>query len=120
MNINFKYISDILVVSPSGRIDCTSAISFEDGMQKLINSLNRMVILDLSNLDYVSSAGLRSILVSAQRARSLGGALTLYGLTGSIERVFHISGFDRVLGHHTSIESAVSELNKLNLLRFAA
>jgi len=120
MHINFKYVSDILVVSPSGRIDCTSAFSFENGMQKLINSLNRMVILDLSNLDYVSSAGLRSILISAQKARSLGGALTLYGLTGSIERVIHISGFDRVLGHHTSIESAVSQLNQLNLLESAA
>ena len=120
MRINYKYISDILVISPSGRIDSEAAFYFESATNLLINDMNRNVILDLSKLVYINSAGLRSIILSAQKTRSLGGALILYGLTGSIERVFRISGFDKVLGNYTNMDSAVSELKELTSIRFAA
>ena len=57
----------------------------------------RGVALDLSGIDYVSSAGLRSILVLAKKLQSVEGRVVLFGMSGVVEEVFSISGFDRLI-----------------------
>ena len=55
------------------------------------------LILDLAGLDYISSAGLRVVLVAAQKARELGIVLILCGLSGAVHEVFEVSGFLDIL-----------------------
>lgn len=82
------------VVAVSGRLDAMTAPEFERGCADY--SAGRLV-LDLSDLEYISSAGLRSILTLAKRLKASGGTLALCGLNGLVQEVFTVSGFDNFL-----------------------
>jgi anti-anti-sigma factor len=57
----------------------------------------RRLIFDLREVRYVSSAGLRAVLIAAKQAQSAGGGLAVFGLQANVAQVFAVSGFDKVL-----------------------
>ena len=70
------------VVSISGRADANSAAAFQQRMDQLVIRGPRILILNMEELKYISSAGLRVILAAAKQMRSGEGDLWLAGLTG--------------------------------------
>ena len=65
------------------------------------------LLFDFSELDYISSAGLRVVLVAAKRLKPLGGKLAVYGMQPQVKEVFEISGFLRILEIAHSREDAI-------------
>ena len=86
-----------VALAVSGRLDMTSAGELEEELLGLIERGERRIALDFSGLDYLSSAGLRSILVAAKRLRDDGGSLVVVGLTGPVREVFEMAGLAGVL-----------------------
>ena len=86
-----------LVVSVGGRIDSNNAKSFEEQFLGFIKAGNPSVVLDMSALDYISSAGLRVILMGAKQQGAAEGKLALTGMSDHIREVFEISGFAKIL-----------------------
>ena len=84
---NFQACTDILL----GRIDAGEAT----------------LLLDLAQLDYISSAGLRSLLIAAKRAQSAEGRLAVCALTTNVREVFRISGFDTIIDVHPDRDAAL-------------
>lgn len=82
-----------LVVRVSGRLDAVSASLFEAHCQREIEQGERALILDLGPLEYLSSAGLRSILIVGKSLGAVGGALSLANAQGLVREVLDISGF---------------------------
>lgn len=82
--------------SPAGRLDGSNAPSAEKELLALVES-NGSVDVNLSGLDYVSSAGLRVFLAAAKAAKAKGGKLVLLSPKASVLEVLQISGFDRIL-----------------------
>lgn len=97
------------VVSVSGRLDAGTAQEFEKNCADLIVDGGRKFILNLAALEYVSSAGLRSVLAVAKKLKAVGGSLALCGLSGLVQEVFSISGFDSFLPVYETTESAVEK-----------
>ncbi|MCX8022231.1 MAG: STAS domain-containing protein [Syntrophorhabdaceae bacterium] len=93
MDVTFKKENDIAIVYIKGRIDAISAPEFEKRIDGMISEGNSTFVLDLSELEYISSAGLRSILVLAKRLKSENGKIVFSGLKGPVAEVFKISGF---------------------------
>ncbi len=93
MDIRVKREAKGLVVSIVGRLDAVSAVTFDQEMDGQINGGECRFILDLSQLDYISSAGLRSILSLSTKLEQHEGTMTLCGLRGGVKEVFDISGF---------------------------
>ena len=89
-----------------GRLDSATFIAMEKTIGSLFASANDRVLIDFSALSYISSAGLRLILVAAKRARLVGGRLILCGLTPSVREVFEISGFLKIMETEQSRELA--------------
>jgi anti-anti-sigma factor len=85
------------LLAPSGRIDAVTAGLLEEACRKTVEEGDGKLLLDLSGVDYVSSAGLRAILAGAKRAAAKGGGLALFGLEGLVKEVFLVSGFDALL-----------------------
>lgn len=81
------------LVSVAGRMDALTATEFEKACQLLIEQGERTVVTDFSDLEYISSAGLRSILASAKKLKKAGGSIQFCGLKGMVEEVFRVSGF---------------------------
>ncbi len=81
----------------SGRLDGTTSASTEKDLLALLTDEVNTVDIDISKLDYVSSAGLRILLVAAKAAKAKGGKIVLHGPKPAILEVFKISGFDRII-----------------------
>ncbi len=81
----------------AGRLDATTAGATEKALLALLVDDVNSISMDLSALDYVSSAGLRVMLVVAKAAKAKGGKLVLTGPKPAILEVIKISGFDRII-----------------------
>ncbi len=83
-----------VVVSPEGRVDASNAPLLDAHCrQAMAERTMTSLILDLEDVDYLSSAGLRSILSLGKHAKALGGTLVLTGLKGAVREIFDIAGF---------------------------
>lgn len=85
-----------VVYQPVGRLDGTNAAAVEKELLALMADNGYAVRIDLAALDYVSSAGLRVLLVGAKTAKAKGGKLVLASPQPSILEVLKISGFDKI------------------------
>lgn len=110
MDLTHEVLNGLLVVRPENRIDSSNAAAFEARCAALIAEGPQKVVIDFSGVDYISSAGLRVLLVAAKSAKSMGGALTLCSLRGSVREVIEVSGFDTLLGVHEGLSEAASAL----------
>jgi anti-anti-sigma factor len=103
--------NDISVVSPQGRLDSVTSANFERDLLEYIESGATRLLIDFSKLDYISSAGLRSVLLAAKRIRASGGRMSLCSLNQQIAEVFDISGFSSILDIQPSYDAAVTRLS---------
>jgi len=86
-----------VLVAPAGRLDADTSGEFEKEVMEKLGASPRGMVMDFSGLGYVSSAGLRVVLLAAKKAKAAGGAFVLCGLSPSIKEVFKISGFLSIL-----------------------
>jgi anti-anti-sigma factor len=77
----------------SGHLDTTTAGELEKSLQTLLESPSCRILIDFTELEYISSSGLRVFLVAAKRVKQLGGRLVLCGMQEFIKNVFAVSGF---------------------------
>lgn len=103
----------ICEVCPSGRIDSVTGPAFERDILQQIESGQRRLLLNFGDLLYISSAGLRIVLLAAKRMKNSGGQLVLCSLNPQIAEVFEISGFSRILEILPSRDQAVSVLSTM-------
>jgi anti-anti-sigma factor len=82
---------------PVGRLDGANAATHEQALLALVSDGLQNLTVDLSELEYISSAGLRVLLVAAKAARSKGGGVVLKSPRPAILEVLKISGFDKIL-----------------------
>ena len=86
-----------VALSPSGKIDSSTAQAFEEALLGQLTGQSRSVLVDLSDVSFVSSAGLRVFLLGAKKIKGSGLRLVLCAPQPSILKVFQMSGFDRIL-----------------------
>jgi len=99
-----------LILQPKKRIDSSTAKSFEEQTNALVDAGPKKVVIDFSGLDYISSAGLRVVLTTAKRVKAAGGGLTLCGVHDSVKDVLEVSGFASIFGTHADIAGAIAAL----------
>ena len=108
MGIRSETIGGVLVVLPGGRIDSSNAGVFEQAVLGPVEAGQMRLVLDFAELDYISSAGLRVVMMAAKRLNSANGRMALCGLNESIREVFEISGFLRILTVLNTREEALA------------
>jgi anti-anti-sigma factor len=94
----------------NGRMDAVTAPDFDVWISDRVNAAELFLILDLSGLEYVSSAGLRSLLAAAKQIKVSQGDLVLCGLSGTVEEVFRISGFINIFRVFSSVDQALKAI----------
>lgn len=95
MTIEKKINNDAVTLIVSGRLDTQTAPELENELDAVLAGLKELTF-DMTNLEYVSSAGLRVIL-KAQKAMNMQGSMKLTGVNDSIMEVFDITGFLDIL-----------------------
>ncbi|THF57293.1 STAS domain-containing protein [Pseudothauera rhizosphaerae] len=101
---------EVSVIRPTGRIDSATASAFDRTVNEVFDSGARWVVLDMSQLEYISSAGLRGVLIAGKKARALpGGKLVLCALREQIREVFEISGFLAIFAITADLDAALRQ-----------
>ncbi len=96
------------ILKVSGRIDGSNAGEFQSKIQDSLPQEAGTVILDLNDLDYISSAGLRVILLLAKNLKGKKGKLSMCSVAGPVKDVFTISGFSAIIPTYDDRASALS------------
>ncbi len=88
---------DVAVVLPEGRLDALASPALENALASLESKGTKQLVLNLRETSYISSSGLRAILIHVRRLRQVGGDLKLCCLADKVARVVQIAGFDAVI-----------------------
>jgi serine/threonine-protein kinase RsbW len=97
------------IVAAEGRLDFRAAAAFQEQLETLLAAgAGRAVLLDCAGLDYVSSAGLRALLVAARAAQRFGSSFALCALRPAVREVLELSGFSRILTVHADRDAALA------------
>lgn len=109
MGIAFETVGTALIASIDGRLDSSTAPTIEAELVKQAASGGNL-LLDLGGLDYISSAGLRVVLIVAKQLKQAGKDFVLVGLKPHIRDVFEISGFLGILTVAETRDAALAGL----------
>jgi anti-sigma B factor antagonist len=107
MEIAEQKKGSVVVLALTGRLDAGTAGKLEEKLVSLIDAGNRSFVLDLMNLDYISSAGLRVLLMTAKKLKGLNGRIVLASLKDHIREVFDIAGFSAIFPTYDQQDAAV-------------
>ncbi len=98
----------ILVAEACSRVDGTNAREFEVALREAIRPGDRAMIVDCEHLAYISSAGLRAVLLTAKTLKRKDMDFGVCVLADPIREVFEISGFDKIISVYGSRADAVA------------
>ncbi len=109
MNIKETKKDKATLLVVEGRIDSGTSALLEKKLLSMIDQgAEKNIILDFKSMDYISSAGLRVLLMAAKKAGKLGGKVVLACLNTNVKEVFDIAGFSNIFNIYASSEEALS------------
>ena len=96
MNINKTYVDNNLTVQVEGRIDTITSQELEESLNEDIEKIDTLT-LDFKELEYISSAGLRVLIVTQKKLKANDASLTIINANDTLKEIFRMSGFDKLL-----------------------
>jgi anti-anti-sigma factor len=101
--------SGTVIVKASGRIDSSNSREFHSSLEAAIaKEDDPAVVLNFENVSYISSAGIRVILITAKNLQNNGVKFVLCSMNETIRGAFQISGFDKLIPIHSSQSEALA------------
>ena len=111
MGIDAQRANGTLIAKADGRIDSSNSREFHSELEATVAGSDAALVLDFEDVTYISSAGMRVILLTAKSLQKSGTKFALCSMNDSIREVFRISGFDKVIEIHESQAEALSAVN---------
>lgn len=110
MNLEQERREDMLVLRPRGRLDSSSSPEMERIISEQLDAGIQRLVLDFTSLDYISSAGLRVVLLAGKKLRATKGKMVLVGLQDMVREVFEMSGFLTLFAVAPTLEEGIAKL----------
>ncbi len=111
MNITHEEKGTVTVVSIAGSMDALTAPQLTDYLNKEMGAGKSKLVVNLSGLEYTSSAGLRALLNAVKESRQLGGDLRIAAVKPTVNKVFEMSGFTSILKFFADVDGAVKSFS---------
>lgn len=97
-----------VILKLKGRLDTVSAPELEKECTRWVDAEEHLIVFDLAELEYISSAGLRVFLSAAKKLKPRQGEIRFCNLRNMVQEVFSISGFLTMFSHFDSLDAALS------------
>jgi len=110
MEITHKEKSGVLLIAIKGRLDGLNIPSADQSINSLLEGGNNRLLFDFSQLEYLSSGGLRVILSAAKEIKRRKGRIVLCEMQGYVKEIFEVSGFTSLIPIEDTVESGLAEL----------
>lgn len=101
------------LVSVSGRLDQNQTPDLEERLNALLDQGHHRIVVDLTEVHYINSGGLRCLVTAWRKAKKAGGNLVLTGLRSRVHEVFSMVGFDKVFDVYPSRALAVQSWREI-------
>jgi anti-anti-sigma factor len=114
MELIRKSVGASVVLTPVGRIELTTADPFREQLLAALDALGTSpgaVVIDCAHLDYVSSAGLRALMIASKAAKARGFGLGVAAMQPVVREIFAISRFELVIACFESVRDAFAALD---------
>lgn len=105
---------DVAILQVSGYLDTTTAGELENALYGLLKRGQYKIVIDLSGITYISSAGWGIFIGEIKEIRSHGGDLKLAGMIGDVHEVFQLLEFQSILESYPDTESAVNAFGQVS------
>ena len=109
MEMSNRTLGNAMIVSPTGRIDQSSADAFQSALVPHLAGCTKngaLLVLDFSGVEYISSVGLRVLMLAARQVKAQDGRIAIAALQPVVKEVFEISRFNLVLKVFDSVKAA--------------
>ena len=103
-----------------GRIDMSNSDAFKDSLMAAVAAADRAVVVDMAEVDYISSAGLRSLMIALRAAKAEAKGFGVAALGPLVMEIFTISRFNLVFSLYPSVRDALTDLASASLAAYDA
>ncbi len=110
MELSKKQTDNIWIITIKGRLNAASAPEAEDYIFKIISAENKYLILNLANLEYISSGGLRIFLKAVKEINALGGNIVLCNPHSCVENIIDMAGLNEFLTIKATEEESIAAI----------
>jgi anti-anti-sigma factor len=100
------------LVKPDGRIDMSNAEAFQKVLESAVQGAKNGVVVDMANVDYISSAGLRALMIAFRAAKAGGKGFGVAALTPLVLEIFTISRFNLVFPLYGAVGEALAAVGE--------
>jgi len=100
----------VICLKIDGRLDAESATEAETTVKGILKEGTQRLLFDLSRMEYISSAGLRVILMAVKELRNKKGKVVLCGLTPYVKEIFDVSNFSSIIPITDSVETGLLQM----------
>lgn len=109
MNITERVENDVTVIVLGGRIDTQGAVEMDEALQAAVAQGKHKMVLDMAEVHYISSAGLRTLADVLTKNKQANGDLKLAALNSRVRRVLEVIGFDNFFSIHETVQEAIAD-----------
>ena len=123
MEFSSKRFADVFVAAPVGRVDHSNAESLHSALAPLLEQVDgasHALVLDFGRIEYISSVGLRVLMMAAKQARACQARIAVAALQPVVAEIFAISRFNLVLDVFPSVRDALAQVSPAALAAFDA
>jgi anti-sigma B factor antagonist len=110
LEITVEQSGDYTICRPSGELDAFTVGQFRESLTEL--GTGQQMLIDLSGVPFLDSAGLGALIGGVRRSREAGGDVAVYGARPAVARLLHTTGFDRVASVSETEQEAAQALQK--------
>ncbi len=114
MSLSSQVFNNALVVNVAGRLDQDHCDAFRQELAPLLVSAAveaRAIVLDLAELEYISSAGLRCFMLAAKEVKANEGTIVVASLQPMVDEIFKISRFDLLIPVFPTVRAALGAVS---------
>ena len=104
----------VSVLNLKGRVDASTSGQIHENIMDEIEKGSRSIVIDFSEVNYISSAGLRVLIYASKTLAEKSGTFSLCSLNKNIEKILEISGLLKIFNVHEDIASSIAALKKDN------
>jgi anti-sigma B factor antagonist len=107
MEITEKNTEKCMIIGIQGRLDTISSTVFEKRLTELLDNQITRILVNCSQMEYISSSGLRTLLIAQKRITPANGKFVICGMSENIHEIFAISGFTQIFEIYPGEEEAL-------------
>lgn len=123
MELHEQQFANVLVLGLSGKVNHNGADAFRDALLPLVESQTasyQMIVLNMAEVEYMSSVGLRSLMLAAKKSKATARPIVVAGLNDTMREIFQISRFNLLFDVYEDVHAAISDLSAVALSAYLA